>query len=85
MIDAQREHLATFTEAAAWLPLRRRQRPVHPGTLTRWAIGGLRGVRLEYVQVGGTKCTSREALDRFFARLADAQRSDGNRVSGPRE
>ena len=33
---------------------------------------GLRGVRLEYVQVGNTRCTSKEALARFFEQLKAA-------------
>ena len=45
-------------------------RPVSPATLWRWSSHGLRGVRLETVRVGGTTCTSTEALSRFFARLA---------------
>jgi hypothetical protein len=32
---------------------------------------GLWGVRLETIRVGGTLCTSRQALERFFARLAE--------------
>ena len=40
-------------------------------TLYRWASHGCRGVRLETIQIGGTKCTSRQALQRFFAGLTD--------------
>ena len=39
-------------------------------TLYRWASHGCRGVRLETIQIGGTKCTSREALDRSFEELS---------------
>lgn len=43
-------------------------------TLWRWAKKGLNGpdgqkVHLEIVRVGGTNCTSIEALQRFFDRL----------------
>jgi len=69
------ETLIPLSEAAALLPRRRGNRPTHPSTLFRWASVGLRGVVLEIVQVGGTKCTSREALNRFFSRLASAQPS----------
>ena len=31
---------------------------------------GCRGVVLETIQVGGTRCTSREALQRFFENLS---------------
>ena len=44
---------------------------LHPSTVWRWALKGVRGVRLEVVRVGGTLCTSAQALQRFFDRLAD--------------
>ena len=79
MIDHEKDCLISLSEAAAALPRRRGGRQVHVTTVYRWAGEGLRGVRLETVQVGGTKCTSREALARFYARLAD--RNQGS-VSG---
>lgn len=66
----QNESLIPLTDAARLMPCRRGGRPTHVSTLFRWTTRGLRGIRLEYVQVGGTKCTSREALGRFFERLA---------------
>ena len=63
------ESLVPLGEAARFVPPRRGGKAAHPSTLFRWAAHGLRGVRLEVVQVGGTKCTSREALHRFFDRL----------------
>lgn len=71
MPDLLSETVITLTEAATLLPRRRAGRPTHASTLFRWANPGLRGVRLEVMQVGGTKCTSREALARFFARLSE--------------
>jgi len=41
----------------------------HPATLYRWAKCGLHGVKLETLRVGGTLCTSLEALQRFCERL----------------
>ena len=35
-----------------------------------WARNGIRGVRIETIRVGGTLCTSLEALQRFFDRLS---------------
>ncbi len=70
MHDLLAEELITLTEAARMLPKRRQGRPTHPGTLLRWATTGLRGARLEVVQVGATKCTSRQALWRFFSSLS---------------
>lgn len=53
-----------------WLPVRRNGRPLHGSTVFRWAATGIRGVRLEVIQLAGTKCTSEAALQRFFRALA---------------
>jgi hypothetical protein len=42
----------------------------HPSTGFRWAKHGHRGIRLETIRIGGTLCTSVEALQRFFERLS---------------
>lgn len=76
-IDWSKERVLTFKEAAASLP-QLRGRKVHVGTVYRWSSRGLRGVRLETIRIGGTVCTSREALQRFFARLS------GDAVTEPR-
>src|SRR4051812_5747295 len=65
------EEIRSLTHATKLLPSRRGDRPPHVSCLFRWAKHGLRGVRLETLRVGGTLCTSREALERFFARLAE--------------
>ena len=70
MIDFTSEAILTLTQAADDLPRRRRGRKTHVSTLYRWATAGCRGVRLETIQVGATRCTSREALQRFFERLS---------------
>ena len=69
MIDVFAEQLVSLTEAAGLLPRRRRGRKPAVQTLYRWASHGVRGVRLETIQIGGTRCTSREALQRFFLAL----------------
>jgi hypothetical protein len=74
MIDHETETVLSLTDAAATLPRRRGGRRVNVATLYRWASHGCRGVRLETIQIGGTKCTSREALGRFFNRLTDPGR-----------
>src|SRR5687767_10871131 len=65
-----------------WLPCRRRGRNLHISTVFRWS-NGLRGVKLETLQIGGTRCTSEQALRRFFSRLTDPKapvpRSNGDR------
>jgi hypothetical protein len=68
-IDISTEHPLPFTQAAAHLPRRRRGRKAAVSTLYRWASAGVRGIRLETLQVGGTLCTSVQALQRFFDRL----------------
>src|SRR5262245_32119544 len=70
VIDFGGEAPLPLRQAARLLPSRRAGKPTHVATLYRWAQRGLRGVRLETLQVGGTLCTSREALQRFFERLS---------------
>ena len=76
----QREKLLTLAQAARHIPpLRNRKgkaNTVHPSTLYRWGTQGRRSrsgklVRLELWRVGGTICTSVEALERFFRALND--------------
>lgn len=70
MIDTATEEVFPLATAAAkFVPARRAGRPTNVSCLYRWTQRGCRGVRLEYVQVGATRCTSREALARFFERL----------------
>lgn len=70
-IDTTSEQLLTFTEACKVLPRRRRGKRPSLQTLYRWASKGCRGIKLEFVCIGGTRCTSREALQRFFDRLTE--------------
>ena len=79
MIDIAKERPLTFGQASKVLPRRRNDRNVHTSTLYRWK-DGLRGVRLETIQVGGTLCTSLEALQRFFDRLTDGGREPPREV-----
>lgn len=67
------QNLIPLSKAARSLPRLRGDRPVSPATLWRWAAHGLRGVKLEIVRVGGTTCTSPEALQRFFSALNEEQ------------
>jgi hypothetical protein len=70
-----------MARATRWVPpdTRRGGRPAHVSNLYRWALDGLRGVKLETIRVGGTLCTSREALERFFDRLDEAARTNAGR------
>ena len=69
MIDTLTETVVSLTEAAKLLPCRRGGKRIHLSCLYRWTVSGCKGVVLESVQIGGTRCTSREALSRFFTRL----------------
>lgn len=71
MINPQTETLVSLTEAAKGLPRRRAGKKPHISCLYRWSTAGCRGVVLETIQVGGTRCTSEEALARFLRRLTD--------------
>ena len=75
MIDISKETVISLKEATRLLPRRRNGKKTCLQTMYRWtARRGIRGVVLETIQVGGTKCTSIEALQRFFDRLTQ-QRS----------
>lgn len=81
MIDPANEELISLSAACKLLPARRRGKKPHLSTLYRWAGEGCRGVVLETLQVGGTKCTSREALTRFCQRLTEQCREPAAAVS----
>ena len=70
MIDLTTETVISLTEAAKILPIRRAGKRPHVATLHRWASRGLHGVQLDTIQVGGTRCTSVAALQRFFDALS---------------
>jgi hypothetical protein len=78
MIDISLEETLSLTEAAKCLPCRRKGARPNVATLYRWAQTGCRGVRLETICIGATRCTSMEALQRFFDALtaqADRQQA----------
>ena len=77
------EDLITLAEAARRLP-KIDGRKICSGTIWRWCRFGLRGVWLEYVRVGRKICTTREAMLRFFTRLAELdERIDADRYAKP--
>ena len=79
-IDLLSEQPISLTEAAKHLPRRRRGKKPHVSCLYRWSAGGCRGIVLETVQIGGTRCTSREALARFFERLTQISNPAGHQA-----
>lgn len=70
MIDALTEDIISLADAARYLPTRRAGKRPHISCVYRWTVSGCKGVKLESIQIGGTRCTSREALSRFFDRLS---------------
>jgi hypothetical protein len=72
LIDTLKEQLFPLTDALQFVP-RPKGRTPNLSTLYRWSQRGIKGVRLETVQVGGTRCTTREALGRFFGRVTAAR------------
>ena len=75
MIDLESETIITAREACQRLPRRRAGRLTHPTTIARWMDEGIKGVRLEGIRIGTNRCTSMEALQRFFDRLTEASAS----------
>ena len=55
------------------LPPRRGNTRLHVRTVFRWALTGVRGVRLRTTLVGGQRCTTLAALQAFL-QAADAAR-----------
>lgn len=76
MIDLATEQVYSLTDAPSRFPFptRRNGKKPHVATLFRWAKTGCRGVRLETIRVGGTTCTSTEAINRFCERLTERPR-----------
>lgn len=87
-IDLSSETLESLSDLAAWerIPRRRRGKKLHVSTLFRWASRGCRGVKLETTRVGGTLCSSKDALQRFFDRLsANDQQAELRAPGTPRQ
>ena len=72
MIDINTETLLTPDEARRQIPGRQGKK-LDLCTLYRWMQRGRKGVRLEYVCIGGKQFTSKEALARYFQRLTEAE------------
>ena len=62
MIDTRTESLLTLVQLSELVRK-------HVTTVYRWTTTGCRGVTLETLQIGGTRFTSHEALQRFSASL----------------
>jgi hypothetical protein len=73
MINSMTEFVFPLAHGPAEAPKLRQGHKIHVSTFHRWATVGCRGILLETIQVGGTRCTSREALQRFFEALTAAR------------
>lgn len=71
MIDVQSEEVVSIREATGHVP-KRNGKKVAVSTVWRWAMRGVRGIRLETIVIGGTRRTSLEALQRFFENVTAA-------------
>lgn len=86
MIDLANERLLTLNEARRTLPFLRGRRgnAVSLCTIHRWRTRGVRGVVLESAKIGGTICTSTEAVIRFVERLSGRPSSTASPVTPQR-
>jgi hypothetical protein len=82
-IDIAHEEVFSLTEGAKRLPRRRGDKKTHVSTLHRWATIGLHGVKLETLACGGVRCTSLQALQRFFDRLTIREPIPANSHTAP--
>ena len=76
MIDTRNESLLTLAEVSELLRK-------HVATVYRWSTTGYGGVVLETIQIGGTRCTSHEAVQQFCERLTGLPRAPTRRVVEP--
>lgn len=73
MIEVATEQLVHVREVPWFLPRQLNGRRVHISAVYRWMSRGVRGVLLEFVQVGGRRYTSKEVLQRFADRLTSSE------------
>jgi hypothetical protein len=79
MIDIEKEELLSLSKAAEELKVSRRA--IATSTLYRWTSSGCRGILLEFVQIGGVRCTTKAALTRFFDSVKDVRRTRATSAS----
>lgn len=81
-INLTSDTLISPGEVVLLLPPRRRGRKAHKSTVFRWFATGYKGLRLPFLQVGGQRCTSVNALQSFLAALTTIARFEQG-DSGP--
>jgi hypothetical protein len=70
VIDYPRKELIPIRAIVDRLPLQQDGQPVHPSTVTRWALYGLRGIRLPSVKLAGRRYVRQADLHRFLEQCA---------------
>ena len=80
MIDIQNESIIAFRDLPAWTEENLGTR-ISPNTCHRWRLRGVRGIRLSTILIGGSRCTSVEALQRFFEASTQAQDGESATVA----
>ena len=83
MIDLQTEKPLTISKAMGLPQLRRNDRKPHVAQGYRWCSAGLKGIVLESIVIGGSRCTTSEAIDRWIARLSGHDHMDSQPVRAP--
>lgn len=83
MIDVRIEKVIILAAAALLVPRRRAGRKCSVSTVYRWTSTGCRGIVLESIQIGATRCTSEEALARFFQKLTSGNTVESTPVVSP--
>jgi len=73
MIDTTAERPVPIDEIPAEHIPGRGGKPVHQVTLSLWYRRGVRGILLETIMIGGRRCTSIEALNRFYQAVSQAR------------
>ena len=81
MIELSSETLVPVRNVPKLLPKRPNGRRIHISAVYRWMQRGVRGEKLEWVKVGGSTYTSREALQRFSDQLSTTYERPKVRVS----
>jgi hypothetical protein len=84
MIDPLKEKPIALRFARRHFPRRRGGKRPALATLYRWSCVGYNGVILETIQVASTRCTTREAIARWIARVSEATHEAGCNARTPR-
>jgi len=82
-IDPLQETLISLKDAAKLFPKNARGKHPHISCIYRYTTTGCRGVVLESVQAGSVRCTSREAVARFFKRLTERVATNDTSATTP--